>query len=232
MLNDFKNNRNVLKPVRITADKCLETLTDDEKSELIASKTTIEFDVGETIIKHGFVANNIMYIEKGLAKLDIVTDGKMHTINLISPNSFIGIVCTFANHNVNFSATALEKTTISIIDMSLFEKFTRQNGDFAFHIIRHMSSVTNDLVHKILRYSHKNIEGAISILLRDFSAVYKSDAFTLPFTRVAMAKMLGYSKESVINTLSKFNREGILEVHEKHIKIKDMQRLEKISKMS
>ena len=232
MLNDFKNKLNELKPVKITADKCLETLTDDEKNELIANKTTIEFEVGETIIKHGFVANNIMYIEKGLAKLEIVTDGKISTVNLISPNSFIGIVCTFANHNVNFSATALEKTTISIIDMTLFEKFARQNGDFAFHIIRHMSSVTNELVHKILRYSHKNIEGAISILLNDFSKVYKSDDFILPIKRVEMAKMLGYSKESVINTISKFNKEGILEVHDKHIKILDKVRLLKIAKLS
>ncbi|MBL4746012.1 MAG: Crp/Fnr family transcriptional regulator [Flavobacteriaceae bacterium] len=232
MLNDFKNKQDELKPITITADKCLETLTDDEKNELIANKTTIEFEVGETIIKHGFVANNIMYIEEGLAKLEIMTDGKMAMVNLISPKSFIGIVCTFANHNVSFSATALEKTTISIIDMSLFEKFTRQNGDFAFHIIRHMSIVTNDLVHKILRYSHKNIEGAVSILLSDFSKVYKSDDFTLPIKRIEMAKMLGYSKESVINTISKFNKEGILEVHEKHIKILDKTRLLKIAKMS
>ncbi|PCI34970.1 MAG: hypothetical protein COB60_04480 [Flavobacteriaceae bacterium] len=232
MLNEFKNTKSNFKQHRITADKCLESLTDDEKNELIANKSTIEFEVGETIIKHGFVANNIMYIEEGLAKLDIITDGKSATVNLISPNSFIGIVCTFANHNVNFSATALEKTTISIFDMSLFEKFARQNGDFAFHIIRHMSSVTNDLVHQMLRYSHKNIEGAISILLRDFSKVYKSNDFTLPITRVEMAKMLGYSKESVINTLSKFNKEGILEVHEKHIKILDTSRLLKISEFS
>ncbi|PCH77356.1 MAG: hypothetical protein COB98_03675 [Flavobacteriaceae bacterium] len=230
MLNDFKNNKTESKPTLITADKCLKTLTDDEKNELISNKTTIEFEAGETIIKHGFVANNIMYLEKGLAKLEIMTDGKMSTVNLISPNSFIGIVCTFANHNVNFSVTALEKTTISIIDMSLFEKFTRENGNFAFHIIRHMSSVTNELVHKILRYAHKNIEGAISILLDDFSKVYKSDEFTLPIKRVEMAKMLGYSKESVINTISKFNKQGILEVQEKRIKILDKERLLKIAK--
>jgi len=231
MLEGFsKSNKN--HPINfITAEECLNALTDDEKNELLENKLEIEFEAGETIIKKGLVASNIMYIEEGLAKLDIQTDSHLSTVSLVAPKSFIGIVCTFASHNFNFSAIALEKTRISIFDRNLFERLVHDNGDFACHIIKHMSSITNDLVHRVSRFIHKNIDGALSILLLDFCRIYKSDTFILPIKRKEMANMLGYSKESVINTLSKFNKEGIIHVHEKKIEIIDKQKLQQIGEI-
>lgn len=230
MLKGFENNRNEDKSVIFTAEYCFSALTDAEKTEWMNSRNEVHFEAGETIIKQGFIASNIMLLEKGLAKLDIDTDGKLTTIGLIAPNSFIGIVCTFASHNVNFSSVAIEKTKISIFDIRMFEKLIRQNGEFAYRIIQHMSIVTNSLVRNISRFSHKNIDGSLSILLLEFSEIYNSDSFVLPVKRDEMAQMLGYSKESVINTLSKFNKENIIIVQDKKITILDKNKLNNIAK--
>ena len=98
----------------ITALDCLEALHQEEKEELNNSKVILEFEAGETIIKKGFVASNIMFLEEGLVKLDVVNDQHTSTVGLIQPQSFVGIICTFASHNFEFSAIALEKTKISI----------------------------------------------------------------------------------------------------------------------
>ncbi len=227
MIVENKNNRN---EIEITAQFCFAALTDAERTEWLNARTEIHFEAGETIIKQGFVASSILFLEEGLAKLDINTDGKSTTIGLIPPDSFIGIVCTFASHNVNFSSVAIEKTKISIFDISLFEKLIKQNGEFAYRIIKHISLVTNELVRNISRFSHKNIEGSLSILLLEFSNIYKSDSFVLPVKRDEMAKMLGYSKESVINTLSKFNKDNLLLVQDKKITIIDKDKLIIIAK--
>lgn len=229
MLDSFINDNKSLEDKLITAEECLEYLSDAEKIELLNSKIEVEFAAGETIIKKGFVASNIMYIESGLAKLDINNGSHVSTINLMAPKSFIGIICTFASRNLSFSAVALEKTRISIFDSALFEKFIKQNGEFAYHLIQHMSGITSTIVHHISRFSHKNIDGALSILLCDFSNIYKSDNFTLPLNRKEIANILGYSKESVINTLSKFNKEGILKVQDKRIDILDKITLKQIA---
>lgn len=229
MLDGFIDSNSSVKPELISAEDCLKVLTFEEKKELFNNKIEIDFEVGETIIKRGFTASNILYIEEGLAKLDIVTDNYTTTVNLVPPNNFIGIICTFASHNFDFSAIALEKTKISSFDMNLFEKFIHQNGEFACKIIKHMSGLTNILVHRVSRFSHKNIDGALSIILLDFSTIYKSNSFSIPVNRKELANMLGYSKESVINTLSKFNKDGIINVHEKNIKILDKIRLQQIS---
>lgn len=231
MLYNYLNESENQDKTKITTKMCFDALSDAEKFELQNNKITLEFEAGETIIKKGFVASSIMFLEEGLAKLDISTDGHLSTIGLIPPSSFIGIICTFASRNYNFSAVAIEKTKVSLFDRQLFDKFIKQNGEFAYLFIQLMSMITNDLVHHLSRFSHKNIDGALAILLTDFCNVYQSDSFVLPVNRKEMAKMLGYSKESVINTLSKFNKEGIITVNEKQIQIVDKIRLIQIGEI-
>lgn len=228
---DFFNTETKLNFDFLDAKECLNMLTDDEKNELIDSKTNIDFEAGETIIKRGIAVSNILYINKGLAKLEIINEGKPSTIGLIESHSFIGIICCFAFKNFDFTATALEKTKVSFIKKSVFEKFIKTNGDFALNLIKHMSGVSNGLFHKLTTIAQKNIDGALSIVLLDFARVYKSDNFTLPMVRKDLANMLGYSKESVINTLSKFNKEGIIHVADRKIKILDKKKLTQISKL-
>ena len=230
MLKGFMTSNKGFVGESVTAEQCFDALTDEEKNLLLANKREIEFGAGETIIKKGYVASSILFIEEGLAKLDIEIDGKTSTISLVPPKSFIGIVCSFACHNFSFSSMALVKTKISLFDMALFEQFIQQNGLFAHLIVKHMSLITNNLVHHTARFIHKNIEGSLALLLLEFSRIYGSNAFTFPMNRIELAKMIGYSKESVINTLSRFNRDAVIRVQEKQVEILDVQKLEKISK--
>ncbi len=229
MLEQFLINKQSHNEQLVSAAECFEKLTDQEKERLLNNRTEIVFEKGETIIKQGFIASHILFLETGMAKLDILNDNRLSTVSIIPPQSFIGIICSFASKHLDFSSTALERSTISLINMNTFEDLVKQNGEFACSVIKHMSAITNKLVHHISRFGTKNIDGALSILLLDFAKVYGSDSFVLPITRKEMASMLNYSKESVIHTLSKFNKEQIIEVSEKHIKLIDRAKLEQIS---
>ncbi|MBI9065790.1 MAG: Crp/Fnr family transcriptional regulator [Salinivirgaceae bacterium] len=231
MVERIVDNKPELTSNLISADNCLDILTEKEQQELYVNSNKIEFEPGETIIKKGFVASNVLYLERGLAKLDISSANFHSTVNLIAPKSFVGIICTFASHNFDFSAIAIEKTTIISFEMTLFEKFVHQNGEFACRLIRHMSGLTNVLVHRASRLAQKNIDGALSIILIEFSIIYKNDSFAIPLNRKELAQLIGYSKESVINTLSKFNKEGIISVHEKKITILDKNKLSQIAEV-
>lgn len=215
----------------LNARECLDILSDSEKNELINSKSDISFEAGETIIKRGMLANNVLYVTDGLVKIEFINDSKPFTIAIAQPHSFIGIVCCFAFQKFDFTATALTKTKVSFIPMDLIKTFIKENGDFAINLIMHMSGVSNGIIHRISALSQKNIEGALSILLLDFVKIYKSKRLLIPMNRAELANMLGYSKESVINTLSKFNKEGIISVADRKIEILNQTKLEKISKI-
>ena len=228
---DFLTKKSNLSYEFLNAKECLNILTEDEKQELIDNKTDIEFDAGEIIIKRGALANNILYITDGLVKLEILNDSKPYTVGLTQSHSFIGIVCCFAFKKFDFKATALEKTKVSFISMDIIEKFIKNNGDFALNLIKHMSGVTNGVFHRITSLSQKNIDGALSMVLLEFEKIYNSESFTIPMNRIELAKMLGYSKESVINTLSKFNKEGIIKLSDRKVEILNSKKLVQISKL-
>jgi len=215
----------------LDAKECLNILTEEEKTVLVKNKTDVEFEPGEIIIKRGLAVNNLLYLINGLVKLEIINDDKPSTVALVESHSFIGIICCFAFKNFDFTATAIEKTKVSFIKKNVFENFIKTNGDFALNLIKHMSGVSNGLLHRLTTLSQKNIDGALSILLLDFARVYKSNSYTLPMVRKDLANMLGYSKESVINTLSKFNKEEIIKVSDRKIKIINLKRLTQISKV-
>ncbi len=228
---DFLTQESNLSYEFINAQECLNFLTENEKQELVDKKTDIEFDTGEVIIKRGLLANNIVYITDGLVKLEIVNGKKTSTVAILQPHSFIGIVCCFAFEKFDFTATAIAKTKVSFIAMDVFERFIMNNGVFALNLIKHMSGVSNRLLHRITDLAQKHIEGALSFILLDFVKIYKSKKFELPMTRIELANMLGYSKESVINTLSKFNKEGIIKVDDKRIEVIQYDKLEQICKL-
>lgn len=228
---DFLTKKSNLSYEFLNAKECLNILTKDEKQELIDNKTDIEFEAGEIIIKRGALANNILYITDGLVKLEILNNSKPYTVGLTQSHSFIGIVCCFAFKKFDFKATALEKTKVSFISMDIIEKFIKNNGDFALNLIKHMSGVTNGVFHRITSLSQKNIDGALSMVLLEFEKIYNSESFTIPMNRIELAKMLGYSKESVINTLSKFNKEGIIKLSDRKVEILNSKKLVQISKL-
>lgn len=228
-MSDFLEKKSNLNYEFLNAQECLNILTDDEKQELVNNKTDIVFEAGETIVKRGALAHNILYITNGLVKLEIINDSKPFTIGMTQSHSFIGIVCCFAFKYFDFKATALEKTEVSIIDMDIIEKFIKNNGDFALNLIKHMSGVANAVFHKVTSLSQKNIEGALAIILLDFKNIYNSNSFVLPVNRIELSNMIGYSKESVINTLSKYNREGIISVDDRKIEILNSKKLKQIS---
>ncbi|MBI9035818.1 MAG: Crp/Fnr family transcriptional regulator [Bacteroidales bacterium] len=227
---DYLKNKNELITPYITAKDCFNALNPEQQGIIKNNTTILEFKKGETIIKQGFVASHVLYLESGLAKLDVTNDHKTSTVKLLYDGAFIGIICSFACKSIDFSAKALENTIVHMIDMTIFQELIRQNGEFSLKLVQHMSSLTNNMIHWITRISDKNIDGALAILLLEFSDIYKNSKFKLPVTRIGLAEMAGYSKESVIHTLSRFNKDGIVNVSDKQIEIMERDRLEVIAR--
>ncbi len=213
----------------VTVEMCFEALSPDEQLLVEKSTTILEFKAHETIIKQGFVADHIMLIERGIARLDVTNDGKISTVALLSEGSFVGIMCSFACKNMDFSSVALEKTVVRLINMGVFQQLIRENGEFALKLIRLMSGMTNRMVHWITRMADKNVDGALALMINEFHRVYNSNEFTLPVSRVELAEMCGFSKESVINSLRSMHEDELLYVDGKKIIILAPDRLKTIA---
>jgi len=218
--------------VKISARDCMAALTKEQQALLEQNTVELVFKKGEAIIKQGYVASHVLYLEEGLAKMEVTDDYVTSTIKLLASGSFVGIMCTFACRSVDFSAVALENTRIRMINIEVFKRLIIENGQFAMLLIQHMSTLTNSMVHWMSKIAHKHIDGALAMILLEFADIYGADNYHLPITRKALAEMLGYSKESVINALSKFNKEELIRVEDKRIVLLNKDKLKLIMKVS
>jgi len=205
-------------------------LSPDQQTKLLTFSNELRFKKNETIIKQGFSANHILYLEKGMAKLSVESKQRTSVFKIIADDTFIGLMCSFVKKSFDFSAVAIQDCNVRLIDRGVFEDFIRSNGEFAVQIIQLMSLMTNKIVHDLVHLSHKNADGAICTILIELSKVFKSNTFQMPFSRIELADTVGYSKESVINCLSSLQREGIIAVSGKMITLLNLQRLELISR--
>jgi CRP-like cAMP-binding protein len=207
-----------------------EHLTAEQRQLVLDHSILIDFSPGETIIKQGVAASHILYLEDGMAKLSVSDKERSTTFKIVPGEAFIGIMCSFVKRSFDFSAVAIKSCRVRMIDRDVFEDLIRHNGTFAVQVVQLMSFATNKIVRDLIYLSHKQVDGALATILMELVEIFESSRFQLPFTRVELAGTIGYSKESVIHSLSALQRNGIIRISGKQIDILDMRRLEMIGR--
>lgn len=206
-------------------------LTEGEWQELMDSSVIVSYDKNDVIIKQGSLASQILALEQGMVKLNFRESGKDTTFGFGSSGDFIGLMCSFVKKKLDFSAIAITPCQVRIFDRDVFERLIGRNGAFAIHIVTLMSELINVAVHKLITLKHRNAGGALATFLLYLVKVFDSEQMTLPFTREELAHTLGYSKESIINTLSEFQKDGFVSVSGKNLSILNRSALENIAQM-
>ncbi len=204
-------------------------LKEEELSELTGSSVVLDYEKYDVIIKQGSLASQIMILEEGMVKLNFRESGKDTTFGFGTKGDFIGLMCSFVKKRLDFSAVAITPCRIRIFDRDVFEKLIEQNGKFAIYIVTMMSQMINETCHNFITLKHRNAGGSLATLLLNLIRVFGEHQLIIPFTREEMAHTLGYSKESIINTLSDFQKDGMISISGKNLEILDKKALENIA---
>ena len=204
-------------------------LKEEELDALMGSSVELEYDKFDVIIKQGSMASQIMVLEEGMVKLNFQESGKDTTFGFGVKGDFIGLMCSFVKKRLDFSAVAITPCRIRIFDRDVFEKLIEHNGKFAIYIVTIMSQMIKETCHNLITLKHRNAGGSLATLLLNLVRVFGEHQIAIPFTREEMAHTLGYSKESIINTLSDFQKDNIISISGKNLEILDKKALENIA---
>jgi CRP/FNR family transcriptional regulator len=191
----------------------------------------VEFRKGEVIFREGVLSLNIAYIKTGLVKLHMKGPaGRDQIIKVVKAPNYLGIPTTVGDKINQYSATALDSTSVCFINIDTFKNLLLTNKDFAYQIITDMCHKELENFRNCIYKIQKHTPGLIADALLNFaSSIYNSLDFELPLTRQELADLIGTSRENVSRTLSDFQKDGLIILDKKRIKITDMQRLIRIS---
>jgi len=185
------------------------------------------------ILNSGSPISHIIYLRSGFVKEYIISkDGKEQILQIILPHTYLGFASLFGDKINHFLYSALTDLKVCYIGIEVFTDMIKSNGNFAFEILSSVSRESLNNFHRFINLSNKKTFGRIAEMLLYFSrVVFSSSNFQIPLTRLEIAEMVGTSRESTGRVLSKFNNEGIISISGKKIKIKDIRKLEKISRL-
>jgi CRP/FNR family transcriptional regulator len=188
---------------------------------------------GESLFKAGTEFNAIYAIRSGFFKTSVVDgEGREQVTGFFMSGELMGLE-GLGTGTYNGTAVALEDSEACVLPYSLIEEMSRELPVLQ----RHLHSV---LAREIVRdhgvmmlLGSMRAEERLATFLTNLSRRflrrgYSASDFHLRMTREELGSYLGLKLETVSRLFSQFQKEGLIEVAQKHVRILDAVRLARI----
>lgn len=211
----------------------LQFISDADFDKIERASIALNFKKGETILKQNGLSTHIVYLAKGIVKFNYENEAQRNLIlTIVSAPKILGGANLFYKDNNLFSIVAIEDCEAILIDANVLLNVMMENAKFSIMLFQLASEMFKKSVMNFISLAHKQKEGRIAdILLHLSKEVYHSYSFSLSLTRKEIAEFAGCSTENVIMTLSRWHKEGIIQLDGKYLEITNIEKLNHISKI-
>lgn len=206
-----------------------DSLSHEEKMEIVEIASSRSFEKGETIYRAGDEGGTLFVLYTGRAKLfRLNARGKEQVLRLVEPGEFIGELSLFSSLPLTDNAQALESTTMCVLQGQRLKELMAKYPSIAFKVLdelsRRLEKAENRIEDISLSSVTKRIAGALLELSED------KREFLLPMTKGDLASQLGMTQETLSRKLAALQEEGliVLKGHRKMV-IKNKSELEEIA---
>lgn len=209
---------------------CFKDLPPEELDLITASKTRVVFHKGENLTKQGTFASSVLFIVDGLAKQYVEGDARRNlNLRIVKAGDFVGLSVAFRKNTYNYSTIALKETTACLIEKAAITNLVKSNGSFAYSIINRYCEQNSTLYSSINDLMNKQMNGRLAgSLLYLGGENWGEEIFPL-LSRKDIADFAGLSVESTVKLLKSFERDNLIELEDKNIKLLNIPALEQIS---
>ncbi len=210
------------------------TLLEEEQVDFLYQKSNIvSYKKRDKIIKQNTRTSHIMVVNAGLVQVyREEKNDKVIILKLLKEKNYLGLLSVFGDEIFQYSAAASDDVEVCFIDIYAFRDILQQNSVFAGKIMEYIAKEGLFYLKKLSSQTHKQLPGRIADLMLYLSQdIYRSNTFTVPFTRKELAEMVGTTKESLIRTLTEFNHDKIIQLDGNKIKIVSLDIIHTLSRL-
>ena len=226
----------VLKEIFDNQKSVFSSLSPDEKEDLLNHTTLTYFKKNEFIFKEGEKPTAFLFLVDG--KVIIYKEGvggREQIIRMTKPPGIIGYRAMLAEELHIGTAIALEDSTIGVIPQEyLFGKLLK-NPNFTQKLLHKIARELGFSNMRTVTLTQKHIRGRLaeSLLLLKEKYGWENDGATLKvyLSREDIANLSNMTTSNAIRTLSTFAGEKVIAIDGRKIRILDINKLEKISKL-
>jgi CRP-like cAMP-binding protein len=211
---------------------CFQMLLHEEAEIVRASKTQVLFRKADNLTKQGAFASYVLFIINGFVKQYLEGDGtRSYNLRIIKPGEFIGLSSVFSGNTFTYSSVAITDCQVFLVEKDAIAKVAKENGKFGFQIIKRYCEQNTNLLGTVRSLMYKQMNGRLAETLLYIDSVRegKAEIFQL-LSRKDLADFAGISTESTVKLLKIFEKDRLIELHEKDIKLLKPEALAEISR--
>lgn len=200
-------------------------LTDLELTRVASHASFRGLAAGETLFRLGDPCHQFFLVQSGVIKLyRLSQSGEEKVIELISPNQLFAEAVMFMGALYPVHAEAVEPVRLIAFDSQDFSALLHDNTELCFRLMANMSWRMHGLINEIDRLTlHSGTARLIQYLLDQLPEdVTPSQSIRLQVPKLVIASRLGIQPETLSRILSRLRQEGLLEVIEDTILLRDI----------
>lgn len=211
-------------------------LTDNEREVLRKSARFQNYKRNQLIYYEGETPQDMMCLLKGKVKIfKEGVGGRSQIIRMIKPIQYFGYRAAFAEEDYLTNAAAFESSTVCLIPMKVVTELLIQNPNLAMFFIRQLSVDLGIADERTVNLTQKHIRGRLAesllFLIDNYGVEEDGATLSIYLSREDLASLSNMTTSNAIRTLSTFVSERVIALDGRKIKIIDVERLQKISRL-
>ncbi|MBI4930353.1 MAG: Crp/Fnr family transcriptional regulator [Bacteroidetes bacterium] len=213
------------------------SLNKTEQEQISGHKTFHLYKKGQVIFYEGNQPQGLYCIYSGKVKIHKLGDnGKDQIVRLAKTGNVVGYRALLSIDNYYATATALENTLVCFFPKATYLNLLMNNPEFSMKTIKMLSGNLRIAEQMITNMAQKQVRermaGAL-LYLKDFFGLEEDGAtINTVLTRQDIGNIAGTTTETSIRILSDFNKNKIIRIVGKKIKILNKKELLHIANIS
>jgi len=185
----------------------------------------------EFVFVEGEQPKYVYFIANGLVKtFKSTNDGKELITGFHRGRNFFGFVAVLEDKLNNESAIVLKEAEIYVIPQQDFLTLMYSNKEIARKFVSMLASNLYDAENMLLELAYRSVRqrvAAVLIKLNNQSDFTSKDQ-SITVARKDLSSLAGTTTESLNRTIADFKNEGLIEIHDKGLRIVQQSKLEKM----
>ena len=170
---------------------------------------------GQIVFSQGDAGDAVFYIQKGKAKLTVVSEqGKEAVIAILGTDEFFGEGCLAGQVQRIATVTTMTDSVIARLEKSAIIQVIHQEPKFSEMFIAHLLGrairVEADLVDQLFNSSEKRLARML-LLLANFGKEGAPEPVIAKISQETLAEMIGTTRSRVSFFMNKFRKLGFIE---------------------
>ena len=198
----------------------IRVLNADDKKTVVANTRFIPFSKGENIFKQGATINEFVVLLTGLAKVS-VENSINETATIIKMLAPVSLLSVSSMYDTTYKATAVAMTysMVAFIDKTTVLNIIKNNPKCMMALLEYSHDFITEAVQQIVDFGQKSIKSRVACSLLRIARFAENDFIDIPISRNDIAQYSGIATGSTIRLLAELEKDGIIVLDKKTIKI-------------